>query len=220
MTDLMSQLAAEAADLSSIPSEDNSARLRKLGMELVQVDAEVTRLEAQLEEKKKRRLELQHKEMPDLMMELRQDRMGLPDANVDIELKPYFKASIPADWEAERREAGFQHLEELGAGSIIRNTLTLSFDKGDHAKVQVVQAALASDEFIQLLESMAPQITSEQLTFEMPPVEVGMTVPWNTLTSFVKEWYSKPHGEDEPTMDLDKLGATVGYIVRIKPRKG
>lgn len=224
MSDLMSQLEAEAADLSVIPSEEKSARLRELGMELVSVDLEIARMERDLQSKKERRLALMHREMPDVMMDMGQDVIGLPDAGengVDLELRPYFKAGISAEWDEERRREGFDHLVELGGASLIRNTVTLAFDRGDHEKVEVVKAALRSDEFLELLQTMAPQVVGrDDLTFEIPPPEVGMVVPWNTLTSFVREWHGASHDESDPVMDLEKLGATVGHVVKIKPRKG
>jgi hypothetical protein len=41
-----------------------------------------------------------------------------------------------------------------------------------------------------------------------------MEIPWNTLTAFVKE-----QCELGAALELDTIGATVGRVVKIKPRK-
>lgn len=221
MSDLMAQLAAEAADvdMSSVPTEEGMASLRKMAMELVATDARVVQLERDLEAAKQRRLALAHREMPDLMARVGQDRIGLPDAGehgVDIVSEFYAKASISAEWDPDRIQAGFDHLDELGAGDLIKNVVSLQFNRGDHEMVKAFLAALRTDEFADLVR----RSTNEDVAFELPDPDVKMSVPWNTLTSFVKEWQGREHDEEDPVMDLEKLGATVGIIVKIKPRKG
>lgn len=221
MSDFMSQLAAEAADvsLSSVPSEEGMTRLRKMGEELVDTDRQIREAEALVKRLSERRLALQHREMPDLMAEIGQDKIGLPHAGeygVDLVAEPYAKASISAEWEAERIQAGFEHLELLGAGDLIKNMVNFQFNRGDHEIVKAFLSAIRSDEFVELVQRQ----TNEELTFETPHPDVKMSVPWNTLTSFVKDWVSREHDETDPVIDLEKLGATVGIIVKIKPRKG
>jgi len=229
MSDFMAQLAAEAADvdLSTVPTEEGMTRLRQLGEELVETDRKIREAEAQVKTLTERRMALAHREMPDLMAEIGQDRIGLPNAGehgVDLVSEPYAKASISAEWEAERIAAAFEHLELLGAGDLIKNVVSLQFNRGDHEQVQGFLAALRTEEFttivLDVLRERQPEGTNEDVAFDLPHPDVKMSVPWNTLTSYVKEWVSRDHDETDPVMDLEKLGAVVGTIVKIKPRKG
>ena len=66
-------------------------------------------------------------------------------------------------------------------------------------------------------------IASEDPDAEVPAIYTGvsastgleLTVPWNTLTSYVREQVEGDH----PPLDLEILGATAGQVVKIKKRK-
>lgn len=212
--DLMAELSAEAADLKSIPSEQGMARLRKLGVELVEVDQTVTRLTAELAAANARFNELVHKEMPDLMAEIGQDRIGLPNVyenGADLVSQPYYKANIAAEWPPEQREAAFDYLDKLGAAEIVKNVVSLPFSRGQALLARAFVAAVQSPQFVELLAAEAGRDVND---YSLPPVEVGKSVPWGTLTAYVKEQIEKG-----TVLDLPKLGATVGTVVKIKPRK-
>lgn len=199
MSDLFEDMASEAADLSAVPTEENSARLRRMGLELVTVDRTVGELEDQLKAAKARRIELTMKEMPALMQEIGQDRIGLPDARCDLVLEPYYHANIAKEWEEDRRTAAFDHLEHLGAGDLIKAITTIAAGRGDLDKMR------------ELLDQIRELMQTAGLDAK---IGLELTVPWNTLTAFVREQV-----EAGNVVDLEALGATVGTVVKIKQRK-
>lgn len=220
MTDLFDSLAQEAADLSSAPSDEQVARLRRKCEELVAQTQYVADLEKTLEEAKEKKNALAHKELPEIFDLLGVDQFGLPSAGdfgVDLTLSPYFKASIPADWEDEKKEAAFDHLEEIGGGDIIKTEVKFSLGRGETDKARAIAA-----------------FVEENFPDEAPTASITMGVPWNSLTSFVKERYTREgspefersqqekseRGEQlEKYMDLSVLNAVAGQVVKIKPRK-
>lgn len=228
MTDLFDELAREAADVSSAPTDDQMAKLREKCVELVDADAEVSRLESELESAKERRTALAHKELPDIFGELGVDQFGLPDAGehgVDLSLSPYYKASIPADWPDDQKAAAFDHLETIGGGDLVRTEVKFTLGRG---QVELARTIVA------MLRTLGSAMQAEGVG-DIPAPSISMGVPWSSLTSFVKErtiYESRDEfasalleaaqaGESppEPTMDLGVLNATVGQVVKIKPRK-
>lgn len=206
--DFMRELEAEAADVSSVPTEGDTARLRTLAAELVATEREMMELERLMKERSARRNELRHKEIPDIMAEINQDSMGLPDVGefgADLVSEPYYHANIAADWDEERRTSGFEHLEELGGGDVVRSTITVQAGRGDLEPMRRV--------LNRVRQIMAEENVDGSAT-------LSLSVPWNTLTAFVKEWWSRSHGPEEVPMDKDRIGATVGVIAKIKMRKG
>lgn len=208
MSDFLSELESEAADMSAVPSDEGLARLRKAAEELVAAEADARRLERELKDKNKEVLELRHERVPSIMDEIGQDRIGLPNAGeygADLVLEPYYKANIAADWEPEKKQAAFDHLEELGAADLLRSQLTVSAGAGDMEKMRRVRDRIR-------------QILAEE-DVEGGVVELSLGVPWNTLTSFVREWSERGHAEDEPVLQPDRIGATIGRVAKVKPRR-
>lgn len=184
-------------------NEEIMEEARRLARDFAQLDADIEAQEARLSEMKERRLSLQHKELPDLLGRAKTDKIGIPELNVDVEVKPYYKASIAADWEIERQEAAFAHLEEHGHGDVIRSVVTVSFPK----------------EEIERAHALVEHIRQSNEFGGLDPI-LGMSVPWNTLTSLVKSEYESAKESGEPfPMDLETIGATVGRIAKIKKRK-
>lgn len=222
--DFMEDLAAEAEDLRHVPTEAETARLREMCMELVLADREKAELESKLSDVKQQINKLSHKDLPDLMNSLDIDHQGLASANVDIVLSDYAKASIPKDWGDNRRTAAFAHLEELGGGDLIRSTMTLSAGKGEldtmrllSGLVQALIDAPATDDQHERISAITDYLCEHGQRMDFSggvSSNVELSVPWNSLTSFVKEQASK--GAE---MKLDLIGATVGQVVKIKPRK-
>lgn len=140
---------------------------------------------------------LYHKELPDLFVEAGIDSLGLEaEGNLpafDTKLKPFYRASIPKDKEAD----AFKWLEKQGVGDMIKNMFSIQLGMGDNAKAKKLEEFLVKNKY---------------------DFERKRGVPWNTLTAFVKEQVEdrKVKPSDLP---LDLLGAFVGSIVTIKPRK-
>ena len=218
-------LEAEAASAASgVPSDAASARLRAAAEEVLRADAEVTRLEGELKRAQERRTELVHVTMPGLMEELRQDRIGMPDwgpSGADLVLEPYYRANIGAEWEPERRDAAFAHLEYLGAADIVKNVVSLQFSRGSDALMRAFLQVIDSPEFQDTVAVAVRQIDPGVNDVALPPTQVARSVPWTTLTAFVREWTESAgdRNSEDPQMDLEKLGAVVGSVVKIKPRK-
>lgn len=199
MPTLEEELAAEAADLKAIPTEAGSARLRKLGLELMDVDRRLEDAEALAKKLAERRNQIMMKDMPALMQEVGQDKIGLPDAGVDLELKPYFHANIAADWEPEKREAAFNYLRDQDAEAIIQSVMSVAAGRGDDEKMQ------------RLIQRVTQMLAELELAAN---ITVGQSVPWNTLTAWLKGQI-----QTGKIVDLEVLGATVGHTVKIKKRK-
>lgn len=217
------ELAAEAADLSAAPTDEQMAVLREKCVEMVEADKEVARLERELEEAKEKKNYLAHKELPDIFGRMGLDRFGMPDVGefgADIVMSPYFKASIPAEWPDEQKKIAFDHLEEIGGGDLIKVEVKFLLGKGESELARRLDRAVA-----------LWALWSEE---SVPPASISQGVPWNSLTSFVKERHSYEQTEqfglavvqsaengDEPPvqMDVTKLNATIGMVVKVKERK-
>lgn len=199
MSDLFDELAAEASDAQTVPTEENTTRLRKMGTELVLVSQHIRELEQQLEQEKKRRTELATMKMPSLMSEIGVDRIGLAEVGVDLVIEPYYHANISKDWDDDRREAAFKYLEDMDSGDLIKSVLIITAARGDWEAMRKV-----AEQIDRLLADAGIET--------QPSLE--KTVPWNTLTAFVKEQLRQG-----TALDLEMLGATVGSVVKIKKRK-
>lgn len=126
------------------------------------------------------------------------DKLGLlPEGNLpgyDAQLRPYYRASIPADWPEEKREKAFAYLEDNDAGDLIGNLFSVSLGRGTSKQQERLRRAL--------------QKTGVAFTEKK-------AVNWNTLTAWVKEQIEK----HQTMPDLETLGAKVGKIINLKPRK-
>lgn len=225
MTSVFDKYAAEAADLTAAPTDAQMAQVRQKCLELVAADQDVDRLEQELDAAKQKKNALQHKELPDLFGQLGIDKFGLPDAGefgVDVELSPYYKASILAEWPDDQKDVAFNHLERIGGGDIIRTEVKFVLGRGamDLARTLVAMIRLFGEKM--QLEGVS----------DVPMPSISQGVPWNSLTSFVKERHAyessdefarllqeAPEDDPPPTMNLAVLNATVGSITKIKPRK-
>ena len=139
-----------------------------------------------------------YRELPDLM-----DAAGIalvelpPEGNypaVVAKAGPFYRANIAADWPPEKRAAAFKWLDDNGHGDLIKTTVSVPFsrDQRDEAKE-----------------------LKEKLEAEGLPTVVGESIPWATLTAWLKEMVEKHSATDLP---LETLGATVGRVVTIKPK--
>lgn len=179
----------------SVPSEQQTTRLRDLCADLSYQRLKKQKLEEELKQVNERIWSLEMTEIPDLSSELGVDRIGLPELGIDILVKPYYKANIASDWEEDRRAAAFDYLERIGVGDIIKTD---------------VRFVLGRDS-LQMLEDIVRVVSSVQGT---PAPVVAKNVPWNTLTSVVRELTEKG-----TPLELETIGAVVGQRAQIKERK-
>jgi hypothetical protein len=199
MEDILSELADS---IESMPSDEEMARLRTLCVEMVEKQREADETEAKLKDLKREIYELQHKKIPEVSAEIGMDRVGLPDLNVDVVVAPYYKANISSSWDEDRRQAAFDYLTEIEVGDIIRTEVSYSLGPESMELAEAIHTAVVE---------YASRMNDPQ---NVPEPKIGMGVPWNTLTSVVRELTEK----GEP-LDLEKIGATVGQVAKIKERK-
>lgn len=178
-------------------SEDKLDALRAKGVEYAALDAEINKLEETVKEKKRKLLNISMKEMPDLFDEAGADSIGLPDMGLDLKLKPYYHASIKE--EDPNRQAAYDWLIANGHGELIKTVVSVQFSKDELEQaywfLEVVNFFLK----LQGLERVG---------------SIKMGVLWQTLTAFVKEQV-----EAQVPLPLELLGATIGRVVKIVPRK-
>jgi hypothetical protein len=164
---------------------------------------EIEGLEAQLKLKQEALSELEREELPDLFTQAHMREYVLEaEGNMPpyrAKLGPYYKASISAKWEPERRQAAFDWVASPDEGKgnapdLIKTIITIELGRGEKKLAERVMAGLvkAGVQF-----------------------DVAQDIPWNTLTAFVKECVE----ERKIMPPLDVLGAIVGRIVKVKPEK-
>lgn len=195
-----SALAEAIAEAPPAAPADKVAALRAKCEELRDTEQTKSNLVERLKEVDTQLATLRHETLPDLMDEACTDKIGLPGAgnvkSYDALLEPYYRANIAAEWAQERRERAFGALIEEGAEDLVRHTFTIQFGRGEEE---------AAHSLAELLKSEGFQYT------------VGLAVPWATLTAWVKERFQG--GAPLSASTLDTIGATVGRIVKLKPRK-
>jgi hypothetical protein len=106
------------------------------------------------------------------------------------ELKPYFKAVIPAKWDEAKRTAAMQELEEFGAGDLAKRMVCVSFPRSESADCEHLCNLLDENGY------------SYSLSFD---------IPWQTLTAWLRETV-----ESGQMPDLEKIGGQVGQVVKLK----
>lgn len=200
MTGMPPALAEAIAQAPPAVSADKLAALRAKCFELRDTEQTKSNLVERLKEVDAQLTTLRHMTLPDLMDEAGTDKIGLPGAgnvkSYDVLLEPYYRANIAAEWAQERREAAFAALVQEEAEDIIKHTFTIQFGRG---------------------EEEAAHMLAELLKSEGYQYQVGLAVPWTTLTAWVKERFQG--GAPLSASVLEQIGATVGRIVKLKPRK-
>lgn len=191
-------LAAKMKSDVEAPTEDRLRAIREVLRIARDKEREVMDLEERTKALKAEVLELKQKKLPDMFDEAKIDNLGLPaEGNLppyDCKLTPYYHASIGADWDLERKAKAFAYLEECQAGDLIKSVYTISIPRGMRSYAKKVEAMLRK----------------AQVDYE-----TGLSVPWNTLTAWIKERIEKHN----TVPALEVLGATVGQVVNIKERK-
>jgi metal-sulfur cluster biosynthetic enzyme len=156
-------------------------------------------LESVLSEERKSLNQLKQVTLPELFAQAGVDQLGLPaegnNPAYDFKKRIHTHASIGADWDDDRRKEAFKVLEANGGKDLIKTEITVFIPAE--------------------LRSIAKKVLAALKPFKGIEVETNLTVPWNTLTAFIKEATQK-RGLILP---LDKLGAQQGMIVEWKERK-
>jgi hypothetical protein len=191
-------LRTETLDMSSFVTVDDNKKGRKLALEYAMLKLQIDDYEEKIKQWKVRKLELERKEIPEFFDNvLKVDKLGLPEAGVDVEVKPFYHANIKADWPEDQRKRGFKALDDAGHGDVVKCVLSIEFDKGDYEDAKEIERLILDSKWGNQYD-----------------VEIVETVPWNTLTAIVKK-----DVENGKKVDLEALGATVGRAASIKKRK-
>ena len=196
--------ADEAGDA---PRQVTIEQVVAAGLRMREQQAQVADLEEQLAEARGRLHAMRSAELPDLMSQAGTDRVGIPALGnrlppCDLVVKPYVKAVIAADWPQERREAAFRWLEANQHDDVIGRSVSVAFKRGETTRARAVVDVLSEMGY-------APSVKKD--------------VPWNTLTSLVRQLVAEYHdrlerGLDADPVPLDLLGATVGHVAELKER--
>ena len=166
--------------------------VRDLRLKLVDLQQQVSETNQAIYEKERVTL-------PDMFIDAGVDTVGLPAQGnspaYDAKLEPYYKANILSSWEPDRKQAAFDWLIKHGAGDLIKSTITIRLPLGS--------------------DKLRKRIVSALSKFKGIDISHEMSVPWNTLTAYVKECFTK--ARRVPPLDL--IGAEVGSIVKMNERK-
>ena len=191
-------LDAMASDDSQQAPADKLEEVKNLVRELRKEEIDLKDLEERVSLSKERINQLKHKTIVDKMDEIGINKIGIDaEGNLpryDIETGPYYHANIAEGWEEERKAAAYTWLEKNKHGDLIKATYSIQFGRGE-AKLR------------KAFESLLKKSKTEYA--------VKLGVPWNTLTSFVKEQIEVK----KVTPPLEVLGATVGRVAKVVNQK-
>jgi hypothetical protein len=155
-------------------------------------------LENRIAELKTQRHDMDTRLLPGLFMDAGVDHLGIPakgnEPAMDAVMSDFYRASIPMDWPADRKDAAFAKLSALGLDGVIKRVVETAFSPGDKKWKKLIA----------LLEKAGFSFS------------VRDNVHWKTLTAAIQELCEE--GKRPSAGDLDTLNAFVGKIVVIKPR--
>lgn len=179
-------VAASADRLEKVREKLSDYRAKKL--ELTDLEERLDRLKAELNA-------LETKIIPDAFDEVGITSLSLSGEGntppATIELKPFYSANIAASWPPVQRAEGFDYLQSIGHGDLIKADVVVTFAKERHNDA-LDFAARARDAGLQvaLKENVHPQ----------------------TLTAWLRDQVENRNFLPQ----LDKIGGTVGRVARIK----
>jgi hypothetical protein len=178
------------------PSDDSLAKARDMVRILRDREIDAAELDARLTETKQAILEMKNHTLPDLL-----DGLGVPSITVAAEgnMPPFtvtimdrYHANIPDDVEME----AFEYLKDTGNEDLIKTTYTISFG---------LREGKAAEEFGRSLDKSGVEYS------------VKCSVPWNTLTAWLKAEHKK---KPLTVKAMQLLGATIGRVAKVvKPKE-
>lgn len=177
------------SDAQAIAVQDNSlAAVAELGKQAILLEKDIEDLEAVLTEKKEALRNLTDERIPDALREIGMKSFEMADGS-EIEVKPFYSASIPVD----RRGEAYEWLRAHGYDDIIKNTVSVQFGRNeDSAAGELINVIRKQG----LLPEQAEKIESQ------------------TLKAWVREMVEQ--GTEFPT---ELFGAYSGFKAKIKRAK-
>lgn len=212
LLDLFARDATGPLDLSNAPTDAATSNIRHRAQQLVSLQFNLDRAEALVEAMKIRKRVLERDVLPTLMDQAQTDMIGLADANADVIVQDWAAASIPLDWDEDRRAAAFAEMEAHGGGDLITANITIPFMKEDIERAR--RAKVAIEQFLtKLFGNDTP-----------PPVGLNLAVHHMTLTSWIKSVIARrtdltAEGAALKPINYETMGATIGRICRVVKRK-
>lgn len=190
--------AAPSFIKKSAPSESSLEKIRDKLREARNTVRQIYDAEETVKTLKKDYVTLRHETLPNMFMEAGIDQLGLPpEGNMpgyDCNLGAYYHANIAADWPADKRKEAFDFIDKRGDGDLIKTEITILIPRDERKKAKKVESAL---------KKLKVNYT------------VDLSIPWSTLTAYVKEQIEK----HDAILPLDTLGAQVGSVVKLTQRK-
>lgn len=119
------------------PSADDLKNLTFLANEQLRLEKEILDLQIKVGEKERELRTISEERIPTLLTALGMSSFTMVDGS-KVEAKPYYAASISDDHKAQ----AFSWLSEHGHDDIIKNTITVTFGRGENEAAQALAEAL------------------------------------------------------------------------------
>jgi hypothetical protein len=177
-------------DSQDVVEDEDLDKIGSLGRQLEELDQEIAVAEEALKALKKKHLKIATETLPELMDSVQLLDFTTADG-VQIKVTDNVQGSLPKDM--TKREAALNWLKKNGAEGLIKDSITVEFDKG--------KAALAHD------------IMVEFTTWGVDP-ELKEDVNHMSLKAFAREQFGA--GVDVP---FEALGLWRGRITKVKRKK-
>lgn len=178
--------------------EDKLTQLRERVVAAKELELQIAQAEDELSELKAKLNGLLHKDLPDLFAEIGIDEIAVPATGNFPAFKavasPYYSAGIPVKWDSQRRQEAFQYLTENAAGDLIKTELGVKFARDQRDEALKTAGILQA-------QGLDP--------------EMKESVHAATLTAWLREQVEL----NGWVPDLEKIGGTVGRVVKIKDKK-
>jgi hypothetical protein len=182
---LIDEMQGDSKSDLHLPDDSGLSSVAKIADQIVAKQTEVKSLEEDLKKAKAKLLKLTDEELPSAMQELNISEFKLGDGS-QVTLKPTYGARISE----ENRDAAFEWLRQRNEADIIKNTVTVRFNREQDNEAQ----ALVDD---LILRQMTPEQKSE--------VHPGTLRSW-----------AKGRIEDGKELDMELFGVWVGQRAEIK----
>jgi len=176
------------ADSRSMPSDDGLKKISRLAEALIDKEEEIKEAETRLKIMKEQLKDIAEKQLPDAMAEVGMAKFALTDGS-EVTVKPYYSAKIGD----EKREECFGWLQDHGHEALIKDEVSIAFNRGEHQK---------AEEFKAQLEQQGIEYSGK------------MGVHPQTLTAFVREQVES--GAEFP---LELFNVYIGQIAKVKRSK-
>lgn len=176
------------ADSQSTLSDDALKKISRLAEALIDKEEEIKEAETRLKLMKEQLKDIAEKQLPDAMAEVGMAKFALTDGS-EVSVKPYYSAKIGDD----KREECFMWLQDHGHEALIKDEVSITFNRGEHEK---------AEEFKSQLDQQGLEYNGK------------MGVHPQTLTAFVREQVES--GAEFP---LELFNVYIGQIAKVKRSK-